>query len=473
MKRRIIFICLLFVAVSATKSQGNRLSLQQAIEIALKNNILTKQSELQMRTAEINYKQAKNNRLPSVEGGYNYGFNSGRSIDPFTNGYINQQLTSSNVNAQAGLPLFGGFQLKNSIRQNEAAFATATMEWQQRKDELTLQVILAYLQILNNEDALVLARQQADVTRQQVARLEIVLKEGATQPANLSDLKGQYAGDELVMINTENNLDGSIVSLTQLMNIAYDANLKVDRDGFNDDVKMYAAMPDEIYVSSLQRLASVKASEYRVESGEMAVKVAAGGFYPVVSLYGVLNTNYSSAAMLNKNIGFLEVTTTDYVAINGSNLPVITRLNNFSSQKMKYGSQLNNNLSSTYGLSMRIPLFNSFKTRSNVSIAKNEAKNNRLIADNVKYQLRQAVEQAYINITATYKRYTVLQQQADAYAESFRISGIRFENGVINSPEYLIAKNNLDRTRATIITTRYEYLLRMKVLDFYMGKLSY
>jgi len=473
MKYRIIFICLVFVVVSAAKSQGTKLSLQQAIETALKNNILTNQSELQMRTAEINYTQAKNNRLPSVEGGYNYGFNSGRSIDPFTNGYINQQLTSSNVNAQAGLPVFGGFQLKNSIRQNEAAFATATMEWQQRKDELTLQVILAYLQILNNEDALALAKQQAAVTKQQVARLEIISKEGATQPANVSDLKGQYAGDELAMINAENSLEGSIVSLTQLMNITYDANLKVDRNGFNDDVKMYVETPDEIYTVSLQKLASVKAIENRVKSSDLAVKVAAGGFYPVVSLYGVLNTNYSSAAMLNKNVGFTEVPSSDYVTVNGSNLKVITRQNNFSNQKIKYGSQLNNNLSSAYGLSVRIPLFNSFKTRSNVSIAKNEAKNNRLIADNIKYQLRQAVEQAYINITATYKRYTVLQQQADAYGESFRISGIRFENGVINSPEYLIAKNNLDRTRATIITTRYEYLLRMKVLDFYMGKLNY
>ena len=426
-----------------------------------------------MRTAEINYTQAKNNRLPSVEGGYNYGFNSGRSIDPFTNGYINQQLTSSNVNAQAALPVFGGFQLKNSIRQNEAAFATATMEWQQRKDELTLQVILAYLQILNNEDALALAKQQAAVTKQQVARLEIISKEGATQPANLSDLKGQYAGDELAIITAENSLESSIVSLTQLMNVNYDANLKVNRNGFSDEVKMYVETPDEIYAVSLQKLASVKASDNRVKSSDLAVKVAAGGFYPVVSLYGVLNTNYSSAAMLNKNVGFTEVPSSDYVTVNGSKLQVITRQNNYNNQKIKYGSQLNNNLSSAYGLSVRIPLFNSFKTRSNVSIAKNEAKNNRLIADNIKYQLRQAVEQAYINITATFKRYTVLQQQADAYGESFRISGIRFENGVINSPEYLIAKNNLDRTRATIITTRYEYLLRMKVLDFYMGKLNY
>ncbi|MEO6731397.1 MAG: TolC family protein [Ferruginibacter sp.] len=471
MKTRILFFCILIICVALANAQATRLTLQQAIDTALKNNVLAKQSELQMRNAEINYRQSKYNRLPVAEGGYNYGFNSGRSIDPFTNGYINQQLTSSNVNAQASVPVFNGFQLKNSIRQNESAFATATMEWQQRKDELTLQVILAYLQILSNEDALVLAKQQAEVTKQQVQRLEVIAVEGATAPANVSDLKGQYAGDELAMINAENNLAGSILSLTQLLNVPYNPNLKIDRDGFNDSITMYNALPDEIYNVALQQLASVKASELRVKTSAMAVKVAGASFYPRVSLYGVLNTNYSSAAMLNKNTGFSEVPSNDYVVVNGTNVPVITRQGKFSSQKIKYGTQLNNNLSSAYGLSVSIPLFNTFKTRTNVKLAKNEEKNNRLIAENIKFQLRQAIEQAYINITTTYKRYTVLQSQAAAYAESFRIAGIRFENGVINSPEYLIAKNNLDRTNATIITTRYEYLLRMKVLDFYMGKL--
>jgi outer membrane protein len=471
MKTRIIFLCMVILFVDIVNAQTTKLSLQQAIDMALQNNALVLQGKIQVSNAGINFKQAKNNRLPVVEGGYNYGFNSGRSIDPFTNGYINQQLSSSNVNAQASVPVFNGFQLKNSIRQNEFAFETATMEWQQRKDELTLQVILAYLQILNNEDALALARQQSGVTKQQVERLNIIANEGATSPANVSDLKGQYAGDELAVINAENNLSGSIISLTQLINTSYNANLTIDRDGINEPVEMYAALPEEIYATAQQKLASLKASELKIRVSEMAVKVAGAAFYPRVSLYGVLNTNYSSAARLNNFLGFSEVPGNDYVVVNNNKLPVITQQNKFSSQKIKYTNQLNNNLSSAYGVSVSIPLFNAFKARSNVKLAKNEEQNNRLVADNIKFQLRQAVEQAYINITTTYKRYTVLQSQSAAYTESFRIAGIRFENGVINSPEYLIAKNNLDRTNATIITTKYEYLLRKKVLDFYMGRL--
>lgn len=472
MKIRIIVLWMVFFYTSAGTAQNAKLTLQQSIGTALANNISAKQSELLMQNASVNFKQAKNNRLPSLQTQFNYGFNNGRSIDPFTNGYINQQLSSSNVNSQLVMPVFNGFQLKSSIKQNEIAFATATMEWQQRKDELTLQVILAYLQILNNEDALALANQQADITRQQVERLEVMAKEGATPPSNVSDLKGQYAGDQLAIITAENNLSSSLLALMQLMNVVYSDSIKIDRSGFNETIKMYETLPDEVYATALKSLASVKASELRIRSSAAAVKVAAADYYPSVSLYGVLNTNYSSAASINNLSGVAEVPSGDYVNINGTAVPVITRQSKFTSNKISYPSQLNNNLSTAFGVSLNIPLFNSFRTRSAVKLAKNEEKSNRLIADNIKLQLRQAVEQAYINITTIYKRYTTLQRQADAYAESFRIAAIRFENGVINASEYLIAKNNVERTNATLITTRYEYLLRMKVLDFYMGKLN-
>ncbi len=472
MKSKLIVWMIMTAVAYFANAQDTKLTLQKSIATALANSIPAQQSAVMMKNAEINYKQAKYSRLPSIEGSFNYGMNSGRSIDPFTNGYINQQLTSSSANAQAVLPVFNGFQLKNQIKQNEYAFATASMEWQQKKDELTLQVILAYLQIMNNEDAVLIATQRSSVTRQQVDRLEIIAKEGATLPGNVSDLKGQYAGDELAIVTAENNFESSVLALSQLMNVPYDANITIDRSGFDSVIKMYDAMPNDIYTTALQQLASVKASELRVKASSIAVKVAAANYYPTVSLYGVLNTNYSSAAAINNYNGFVEVPNGDYVNINGAPVPVITKRDKYTSQKIAYGSQFNNNLSTAYGVSVRIPIFNAFKTRSAIRLAKNDEKYNQLIADNIKLQLRQSVEQAYINISTTYKRYMALLNQLDAYQESFRIAAIRFENGAINSAEYLIAKNNMDQTNANVVATRYEYLLRTKVLDFYMGRLN-
>ena len=164
-------------------------SLKQCIETAYANNLQVKQSNVQMQTAEANYNQAKNNKLPTVSGNYNFGINNGRSIDPFTNAYITQQLSSSNAGIDARLVVYNGGRLQNLIRQNAYTLQANKADLQQEKDNLTLNVILAYLQVLNNEDLLNLANTQLDVTKKQVARLEILNKNGAIQPAVLTAVK--------------------------------------------------------------------------------------------------------------------------------------------------------------------------------------------------------------------------------------------------------------------------------------------
>ena len=376
------------------------------------------------------------------------------------------------MNVQGSLPIFNGFQLKNTIKQNELAFAGATMEWQQRKDELTLQVILAYLLVLNSEDAIVLAQQQATVTKQQVDRLNIIANEGATPPGNLSDLKGQYAGEQLALVNTENAYASNLLALTQLMNIPYNDKIQLDRAGVIEDVKQFTALPDEIYALSLQKLASVKAADLRVNSSMAAVKVANAARYPTVSIFGGASTRFSSLASLNNVISTSDKPNGEYVVYNGVNLPVLSSQSDYESKPISYSSQFKNNISKGAGVNISIPIFNAFRTNSAVKLAKNNEMGSRLLAENIKVQLRQSIEQAFININAVYKRYNALLEQADAYGESFRIASIRFENGVINSPEFLIAKNNLDRTNANLIIAKYEYMLRKKILDFYMGQLN-
>lgn len=471
MKRYFLFI-VLFSITSIANAQANKLTLKDCIETALKNNITVQQTELLMKNANINYTQAKNNRLPVVQSNFNYGINNGRSIDPFTNSYIDQQLKSSDMNVQASIPLFNGFQLKNTIKQNELAFAGATMEWQQKKDELMLQVILAYLQVLSNEDAITLAKQQEAVSKQQADRLETINNEGATQPANYSDIKGQYAGDRLSVINAENNYSTSVLTLTQLMNVPYNDSLQFDRTGVIENVKEFTTIPDEIYSLATQKLAVVKASELRINSSVAAVKVASSARYPSVSLYGGASTNYSSLANFNTLVSSSDVPTGQYVMYNSQRLDVLAKQDVYKGSPISYSSQFKNNITTGFGVSVRIPLFNAFRTNSTVKLARNDEKNYRLIADNVKLQLRQNIEQAYVNINAVFKRYNALKEQVDAYAESFRIASLRFENGVINSPEYLIAKNNMDRANANLVIAQYEYLLRKKILEFYMGSLN-
>jgi len=476
MKTRIFLItCILTLAGFANVDAQNtpsKLTLQASLDIALANNITVKQNELLQHTAKINLNQSKYNRLPDIAADVSYGINSGRSIDPFTNAYSNQQLSSSNAGLSASVPVFRGLQTQNSIRQASLTYEAAKMELQQEKDNLTLNVILSFLQLMNNEDVLALTRKQILVTEKQVERLDLLNKEDAIAPAVLYDMKGQYASDQLAIINAISALEMAKLTLAQYMNIPYNKDMQIAREGFDMTIALYAGTADMIYTTALQNLAMVKAADLRTKAASKGIKVAAAGFYPTVSLFGQLGTNYSSAARISTITGVTDVASSDYVVVNGNNVPVITKQTSFNSQKINYFNQYNNNLNTYFGVSLQVPIFSAFRIRTNVKLAKAEEKRNSYVAENTRIQLRQAIEQAHLNMTSAYEKYKVLEEQVAAFGESFRAAEIRFNLGALNSVEYLIVKNNLDRATINLTIARYEYLLRAKVLDFYQGKLK-
>lgn len=474
MKAKVLLCAFTVISGVHLFAQNNtsKLTLQACLDIAMANNMTVKQSELLEQNAKLNFGQAKNNRLPNVSAEINYGINNGRSIDPFTNAYNNQRLSSSNAGLAASVPVFKGFQNQHSIQQASLTYQATKMEQQQEKDNLTLNVILTFLQWMNDEDVLALTKKQIAVTGKQVERLEILNKEGAIAPAVLYDMKGQYATDQLAVINAARSLEQSKLSLSQYLNIPYSKDMQIDREGFDMTIAMYDATADQVYTAALEKLAMVKAADLRTKAAGRSVKVAAAAFYPTLSLFGQLGTNYSSAAKKSIFTGVTDVVTSDYVVVNGNNSPVISKQNNYNSQKINFFNQYNSNLNTYFGVSLQVPLFSAFKTKTNVRLAKLEEKRNSYVAENTRVQLRQAIEQAHLNMTTAFDKYKILSDQVLSFGESFRAAEIRFNLGALNSVEYLIVKNNLDRTNINLTIARYEYLLRTRVLDFYQGKLK-
>lgn len=463
-------VALIGLTLKAQDSTHTTLSLKEAVEIAGKNNLEVKQTALLMESAEINRTQARASRYPYLEGFANHGINEGRSIDPFTNQFINQQVNFAGYGLNAGVTVFSGLSITNQIKQTALAYDAAKMDLQNNKDRLTLDVILAYLQVLNNIDLLEQARNQAELSANQAGRLDILNKAGAIAPAQFYDLKGQLAADQLSIVNTQNALDASRLTLSQLMNVPYDKDLEIERlalDQFSTD---YSATPDQIYQVALEQLALVKAAKLHRESASKGVKVARGGLYPTLSLNGNVTTNYSSAATQDIFINMTEQQTNSYVNINGTKTPVYAPIQNFNTEKIIYSDQLNNNLFTSFTLDLRIPVFNSLRARSQLRLAKIEEKNTQYIEESVKIQLRQNIEQAYFNMTAAQKRYKAVVDQVAAFSESFRSAEEKFNAGVGTSVDYLIAKNNLDRANINLIGARYDYVLRTKILDYYQGK---
>jgi outer membrane protein len=221
----------------------------------------------------------------------------------------------------------------------------------------------------------------------------------------------------------------------------------------------------------LQQFAKIKSVNLRTQSSEKNIQSIKGELFPTLSLSGNVNTNYSSAATQSIFLNSVEVPSgTDYVDINGSHVPVITKQDNFNTNKITYGNQLSNNLFTTINLGLSIPLFNANRVKNRVKLAKIDLKNNELVEENTKTILQQSIEKAYVNLTNTSNKYKILIDQVEAFDQSFHAAEVRFNAGAITSVDYLIAKNNLDRANINLIISKYDYVLRGKILDYYQGK---
>jgi outer membrane protein len=224
------------------------------------------------------------------------------------------------------------------------------------------------------------------------------------------------------------------------MNVPYNRDLEVERLRADQVEMNYTTTPDSIFNIALQQLAIIKAADLRTKSAEKAVKAARGNLFPSVGLGGGFYTPYSSTA---RDTG---------------------------AKKIAYYDQLSNNYRTYVGIGINIPIFNNFRNRNQVSLAKIDLKSADLTAKTRQIQLKQSIERDHFNMTAAKNRYEALVEQVAAYAESFRAAEVRFNAGASTSVDYLIAKNNLDRANVNLIIARYDYVLRTKILDYYQGK---
>lgn len=467
---KLLFLNIVFATFTMFASAQNTLTLKQAVEIGIKNNIDVLQANLQMQKAGISLKQSKEYMLPDLNASTNVGKNFGRSIDPFTNAYIDQKVGYANASASSNLLLFNGFSLQNQVKADKLGYEASKEELQQAKDNLTINIILAYLQVLSAQEILKQSQDQVLVTQKQVERLGILNKSGAILPADFFDMKGQLATDQVTISDSKANVESAKLNLVQLLNIPYNKNLQLEKIPDQNFDEQYTGTPDEIYQIALQQFAQVQAVKLRTKSAEKNIHAVKGQLFPTLSLGGSVNTNYSSVATRDYFVNSTEKPSPNYVEVNGTQYPVIMKQDNYASKKINFGSQLSNNLFEAVNIGLTIPLFNAGRIRNQVKLAKLNLKNTEYVEQNTKTQLQQAIERAYVNLTSAQEKYRLLQQQESAFQESFRTAEVRFNAGAITSVDYLIAKNNLNRTQTNLINAKYDFVLREKILDFYAGK---
>ncbi|MFV9550430.1 TolC family protein [Algibacter sp. PT7-4] len=462
-----IIITLLSVVGYAQNTLKKSYTLNECINLAITHNLDFKSANLSANSAKINYQQSKANLLPNINGNFNLGVNDGRSIDPFTNDFINQELTFSNLGLSLDATIFNGFRLLNTLKQNRLNNKASKLEQEAVKQNLVLNVTLAYLQVLNAEAILKLNKARLVATNKQLKIQENFYKNEYGNPADYADILGQVANDETSILEATTGLNNAKLNLARLLNVA--PEFGVNTEGFILDFKTYNFSANEVYNEAIQSLATFKARTLRIEAAKKGVSVAKAQFTPEISIFGGVNTNYSSAAETFTSTGSSFIENGDFVTVNGDDLPVMTANETFLANKISYNDQLDNNLNTVIGLAVNVPLFNGFRAKNNVKLEKIKVEESVLELERTHQDVKNAIAQAHFDMETILKRHESLKKQVKAYQESYRINEIRFQNGVSNFLNFISSKNNLDNAEVNLINAKYEYLLRVKILDYYRG----
>ncbi|MDZ7898006.1 MAG: TolC family protein [Arcicella sp.] len=471
-------ICLTFVskAQNAIQASGSesKMSLQEAVNIAQKNNISVKQSENQVLLNGLQLSQSKFNQLPNASGNINQGFNFGRTLDPFTNTFTDRNINFNSLNLNAGAMIYNGYQLKNTIAQNDILLKATQLDLQAMKESISLQVVLAYLNIMNAEDQLSISQTQTGITRLQIDRTDKLVKAGSLPQSSLFDLKAQLANEETNVINAQSTLDLAKLSLLQLLNDKNLTDVKVDRISVpTPSTNGYDASIAKIYEIAEVSQPTVKAADLRIKGADKGIEIARAGFLPTITANVTAGANQSNA---QKEFNFTSVTSErnlGTVLFNGQQIPlIVTSTNDIPSagNTVGYFTQLGNTFNYGFGINAAIPIFSRFANKTNVSRAKIQKDNAFLNAQQARLTLRQNIEQAYTNLTNAAKRYDSFVIQVAALEESFRAAESRFNAGAIDFVAYSLQKTNLDKARANLVQAKYDFIFRTKILDFYQNK---
>lgn len=443
---------LLIIIVSSTNSlfaQKQTWTLQDCIDYAFRNNIAVKQSEINVMNSELNLRQSQYNRLPNLNANTSGRNNVGRSIDPFTNVIVDQDVTSQSYSASSNLTVYNGLLLTNTIKQNKANLSKSEYDLETQKNTTALNIANLFLNILLNQEQLASARLSFETSQLQLERTQKQVDVGALPIQNLLQSKQQVANDEVNVINAENALELSILSLKQALQLPASTEMLVEAPELPSiDATTVEMDLEDLYMTSSSIMPEIKAAEQQVKSSYYGIKVAKAGRMPTLSLGGGLSSAYSSAAPdqfpdPSSPTGFKENT---------------------------YLNQLDFNLNRSISLTLSIPIFNRFQNNTNVAQAKLQLENSKYQEANTKNQLRQTIEQSYYNARAAAKTYIATNRQVEALEESFRNVEQRFNLGAVNAVEYNQTKNDLNRAKNDFIRAKYDFIFKQKVLEFYQGK---
>jgi outer membrane protein len=471
----LLFLCFLFTETHAQNSW----SLERCIEYAQQNSLTIKQAEYAVENAQLQEKSSKAERYPSLNASGSFGIQSGRTIDPTTNDFVNQSVSFNSYGLNAGVTLFNGFRIKNSIAQSQIDVKAALKDAESTNNNLALNIASAYLQILLSEEQASNATRQLGQANEQLSQTDKLINAGVLPQNDRLDILAQVALNEQTVVQAQNSVEAAYLNLKQLLELEPNQELTVEKPSV---VVPETANPDVltlngVYTQALATQPQIEAGQLREQSAGIGVEIAKSGKLPSLSLFGGLSTNWSSAARDFENpilIGQPIITQGPALPVEINGIPALLSEAKFSQEidfnTLAYGAQLSQNFGQNIGVSLNVPIFNNFRNDINIERAELGIRNQQVTNDQVKQRLKSDIQTAIANARAAKKSYEASQRANEAATAAFNNAQRRFELGAINTFEFSTAKANLDRSEIDLTTAKYQYLFNLKVVDFYVGK---
>jgi outer membrane protein len=460
----ITLFCIILIGNSSLAQQ--QWTLQQCIEHAMKNNLQVRIAILNNELNQANLKQSRANVLPNLNFGANNTYNFGKTIDRFTNQFANTRVQSINLGLQTQWNLFNGLQNYHTIKQNEINLMTGKYDIDRTKNDVSLNIANAFLQIVLARELVNITQNQVNTTNTQLTRIKKLVDAGALPKFNQYDVESQLSSEELNVVNAQNQLNIANLNLALLLNLNPEefSISKPEVPNPNDLPLNFTAQ--QIYASALSNQPIIKSAENQVLSAEKGVKIAKSAVSPSLVFSGSLGTGYSGLAQ--QIAGYdSTIATIGYTAVGDK---VYSLFVNPVLEKSPYGTQFKDNFNRSLGLTLNIPLFNNLQTHTAITRAKINVESARLQLLQAKLDLQRTILQAYTDANGALKKFNATEKSVIALKESFKYVEQRYNVGAANSVDYNTQKNNVTNAEAQLLQAKYEYIFKAKVLDFYLGK---
>jgi outer membrane protein len=443
MKNSITIVLLLF-AVTFSSAQMRKWTLQECVEYAVDNNLTVEQFELDLENAQIDKSDAVGNFLPNLNASTSVSSNTGFSINPTNNLPTNSTAFNVNAGFSSNVTLFDG--LRNINRLNRAKMSAIASQYRldNLKDDIRLNVANAYLDVVSNKEQLKTFKAQYAVTEQDLKRTKELVESGVVPRGDLLEIEATAANQEQQIINGESLVIISRVSLAQLLQITDYENFDIAEEEFSiPPSDILKNSPKVIFDKALGFRNDIKFSETNVGLAEQDLKIAKGAYLPTLSGFFQYGTRYSDVTQIP----------------DGNGVPYTP---NFTDQLWIFDGI-------SYGAQLNVPIFNGWSTRNNVMRSKISLEKAKLQLEQDKLALESTIQQAYVNVNTFEKAYEAAEKTLEARRLSYEYAKDRYDVGLMNAFEYSQAQARLENAQADVIRTKYNYIFRLKILEFYFG----